>query len=556
MEPRHGPPQAKHWDRKTLSMENWLTAAGVSIDPGNFVYATMMFAIHLALGMDMPVPIDPTQKATDIDDLPPVSWPRDWRRCFGHPLLTADVSAGITRKKGRSVPVACLLYPPRARSGGVAPPVALRLVLASLVHSEGGHRICLRDPEQAVSPAAQERMGDVLEAIGGLLAPFSTQTKAIMQDMRDKHRINGDMIADAFKDFTAFLVQITELSRMLYKAKETFRSNIIRILGHLEPAGLVLPMEPRTRNGRLPYCWICAELRAVHAGHLINRGADGRYEDDLGATDPKGLPDTPEDLSTAIMAKRRRAPEPGNLRIPPSVTDGRFIDASYYDQHCCDHCGCRFLGAYRGQFQPPARNVPLHQLAELWEAGEIDASWFCVDCWVEDFRERNPRIKITIDEARVHLGLPPARRPADLPDDRFNYEKRGRWCRCDVCNRFCPAKARDHQPGSFVYGANNEVAGPGTNRAVCFPHASIRSEKWTTGQWDATYACRTCLPRFWRRTQQDIDEWLAFFHQGARDHHRIQEAAAQRAQEVSRSRSSWQDSQQGRGSDQGKHGSR
>ena len=183
------------------------------------------------------------------------------------------------------------------------------------------------------------------------------------------------------------------------------------------------------------------------------------------------------------------------------------------------------------------------RLGEMWEAGDIDASWFCVDFWLKEFRSRV--VNVTVDQARVHLGLPPARIPADLPDDRFNYEKRGRYCRCDVCHKYCPARARDYQPGSFVYAADNSLAGPDSDRSSCFPSSKLRSEAWTLGRWNATYACRACLPRFWKHPAEIIDEWLAFHHRGARDHVRITQSAAQRPQGGSWSSSSWRSSWQG-----------
>ena len=133
----------------------------------------------------------------------------------------------------------------------------------------------------------------------------------------------------------------------------------------------------------------------------------------------------------------------------------------------------------------------------------------------------------------------PHGRPADLPDNRFNYEKTTRWARCDSCHNFCAARARDYQPGSFVYAKDNTLAGPGKERKECFPSAAQRAALWANGGWDATYACRRCLPSFWRGDTQEIDRWLYFQHSGAKDHERIQNAARSRAQS-----SGWQQNQQ------------
>ena len=55
-------------------------------------------------------------------------------------------------------------------------------------------------------------------------------------------------------------------------------------------------------------------------------------------------------------------------------------------------------------------------------------------------------------------------------------------------------RARDYLYGSCVYGTQNQIAGPGCIRATCFPKTQHRRMLWETGQWDATFTCRACLP--------------------------------------------------------------
>ena len=97
-----------------------------------------------------------------------------------------------------------------------------------------------------------------------------------------------------------------------------------------------------------------------------------------------------------------------------------------------------------------------------------------------------------------------------------------RWAVCDKCNSYCAVKARDHQPGSFVYAKDNSLAGPGWVRSACFPDARMRAQWWAEGIWDGTYACLRCLPSFWNHSDDEIHRWLHFKHAGARDHARIQ----------------------------------
>ena len=87
----------------------------------------------------------------------------------------------MSRKEGHSQPVAELLFPDSDEvPQSLAPCVALRLVLASLSHSEERHRITLRDPSRTISAELQERLGDVLEAAGGIMSPYNSQVRAVV----------------------------------------------------------------------------------------------------------------------------------------------------------------------------------------------------------------------------------------------------------------------------------------------------------------------------------------------------------------------------------------
>ena len=139
-------------------------------------------------------------------------------------------------------------------------------------------------------------MGDVLEAAGGILFPYDSQVRATMQSMHATHRITAATVADAFKDFTAVLARITELARKLYDTAEDDRSNIIRITYRLDTAGLMLAMRQHKKES----CWICGELKAPNAGHLLDPGAVAGARDSAAAGE--GDEDAPgQDFCTASI---------------------------------------------------------------------------------------------------------------------------------------------------------------------------------------------------------------------------------------------------------------
>ena len=193
-------------------------------------------------------------------------------------------------------------------------------------------------------------------------------------------------------------------------------------------------------------------------------------------------------------------------RTPDIILDTRLNDTGNKATHRCDECERVFHGPYQGSHLPTVRNLTYQQLAEGWKNGEVDATWFCIDCWA-NVQNR------THDQTRDLLELPPKAIPANVDDNRFSQHTE-RWSICDNCQCHCTGRARDWLPGSFVYRKDNTMAGPPIPRAGCFPKLGEREELWRRGEWNATFLCRQCLVNSWGKTPAAITDWLVLSHGG------------------------------------------
>ena len=72
-------------------------------------------------------------------------------------------------------------------------------------------------------------------------------------------------------------------------------------------------------------------------------------------------------------------------RTPDIILDTRLNDTGNKATHRCDDCDREFHGPYQGSHLPMVRNLTYQQLAEGWKNGEVDATWFCIDCWAEKY---------------------------------------------------------------------------------------------------------------------------------------------------------------------------
>ena len=106
------------------------------------------------------------------------------------------------------------------------------------------------------------------------------------------------------------------------------------------------------------------------------------------------------------------------------------------------------------------------------------------------------------------------RAPPAVIDRRFKKTE-GRWAYCDQCHRrgrktYCQGNFRGEMDGSFVFRADNQIAGPTAARAGAFPLGEQQHALSKTGRWNATYACRNCLPELWAQPPEACDKWLGF----------------------------------------------
>ena len=183
------PNNVADWDRKAWSSQNIFSTPGVSVDVGNFILGTMFLAIRHALGMEPP--IDPDWQS-DIDTTGshrPAPWDRD--PCTRHPVVSGSAIAGMARKQGYCQAITNM------SNHNVQPAECLRAVIETLVHDEEGHQVSL---DTKISDTACERMGDVLEAAGGLTDPCTQAAKPFMMSMHEPHGIDFTNDADAFRN--------------------------------------------------------------------------------------------------------------------------------------------------------------------------------------------------------------------------------------------------------------------------------------------------------------------------------------------------------------------
>ena len=242
------PGEVIQWDRMAWSHENHFTAVGVSVDPGNRVLSIIMLAIRHILGME---PLLEARACSpgfrDAAPRRPVGWPdKDEHKCEKHPLLAGATTAGISRKEGCMKPISDLT------KKGIPPEVCLRLVFAIFAHDEPGQRVTLLHD---ISTSAQERLGDILEAAGGVLGPYTPAAKSMMATMHEAHGINQRSDTNALNKLFKIAVGITELSWMLCDPK-TPGDTAVRMFGAIHKLGAdAAALNPEDHGSG---CWVCA----------------------------------------------------------------------------------------------------------------------------------------------------------------------------------------------------------------------------------------------------------------------------------------------------------
>ena len=237
------PNSVADWDRKAWSAENHFTTPGVAVDPGNFVLAAMLLAIRHSLGME--AQLDTSRQ--DTLDEGGATRPAPWSdpRCNRHPVITGAATSGLAKKDGYVQSIANLS---RAKA---TTPECLRVVIETLIQGESAHQVSTRTllPDKKC-----ESLGDVLEAAGGLLSPYTPAAKPFMRSMHAAHNIKPEHDADAFRSLSSLAQCIKDLSNMIPAPKSSDgspgdnRAHIWAILNEVRPDYIVL--KPRT-HGRI-----------------------------------------------------------------------------------------------------------------------------------------------------------------------------------------------------------------------------------------------------------------------------------------------------------------
>ena len=96
---------------------------------------------------------------------------------------------------------------------GITPAECLRVVIETLqIQDEVGHQVSLLTQ---LTDATCEALGDVLEAAGGPLCPYTPAAKPFMMSMHAAHKIGPTHDADAFRSLQGFAQSIKDLSNMI-----------------------------------------------------------------------------------------------------------------------------------------------------------------------------------------------------------------------------------------------------------------------------------------------------------------------------------------------------
>ena len=525
------------YDRKLLSHENFFSAVGVALDPGNHVLALMFTLIQTALRL-----------GHSADQTPPPGAGGQEQKCRYHPVLASSAPVGEGGRAGPRVTIRDLQAQSQPPLRG---PECLRLVLANLASYEPA----LLPPIERITEDQCERMGDFLEAVGGVLAPYKPGTTMLKEVLRQRDGYAARHDADAMRALTSLAVATKELLCLAAPADAPHGAPASQIFPHISRAvaPLLTTKELAKHERALPGgCRICAQMRRLGCEHLLASTTQLQQADTAEPLSEDEEEDEGDQAGRATLTpgpwaptvrspktirhsatepeQRKRArwetPHPprndagegvddfeyGVRRWPQYIPDQRLSGRRARASYQCDCCDTRFVGRRHGNFSPDVREIPLSHLYGLWAQGRVDASWYCVKCWHQYLDTGGGR---TLQDTCWEIGVQRSRecrRPLYLTDKRFSKKQEMRWMACDTCRRYCAAATRDYMPGSFVYGASNQLAGPGSDRSRCFPLAALRQKWWAQGWWNAEYACRSCLPHIWRTSRAEVDKWLKLWH--------------------------------------------
>ena len=139
-----------------------------------------------------------------------------------------------------------------------------------------------------------------------------------------------------------------------------------------------------------------------------------------------------------------------------------------------------------------------------WEAGDWNASWYCIQCWGEywhctkeevmyylGFTKRQCDKELFMNTRAFNAFRYILRKPPTITDTRFAKERQFRQIRCCGCREVkCGNEA-----GAFV--------------DRCLP-AGERKQAWENGLWDASWYCIDCYMQYYKLSREEVCDLLGF----------------------------------------------
>ena len=173
---------------------------------------------------------------------------------------------------------------------------------------------------------------------------------------------------------------------------------------------------------------------------------------------------------------------PLKVRCPPFIMDNRFALRRTHGWVQCDECHEWRAGSGEGAFVAKSRWATDRE--ERWQAGTLDASWYCLRCWAEYYNMQITMMPdflgLTEEDLQQRAAAAIERRVPHrlhLEDERFtNVRKRDRLIFCDHprCRKGC----RGIDSGYFL--TRN------------MPLVRERQPLWEAGMLDMTFYCSSC----------------------------------------------------------------
>ena len=248
------------------------------------------------------------------------------------------------------------------------------MAIEPLIQDEADHQVSLLTQ---LTDATCEALGDVLEAAGGLLCPYTPAAKPFMMSMHAAHEIDSTHDGDAFRSLQALAQSIKELANMIPTPRSrdgTPGANSARIwaiLNEIRPDNLV--PDQRCHTG----CRICGEISRLGGSSLLNEeGPAPALCDGRGRRRRKSAKLTPKlergrsrvklvDLKArrawARDRSRGRSPTRIIIRMPPIILDTRLHDTQNKGTYRCDECEQLYYGPFQCEFIKGTRDLTLRR---------------------------------------------------------------------------------------------------------------------------------------------------------------------------------------------------